>query len=418
MMLEQRQVQKLMLTPELRQAITILQFSSVELFEYVHEACNENPVLQIKTKKEYTRDLIDFATAKEDTSLEAYLMEQVMLIHLSIEEELVFKYLIRNLDERGWLVLSPEDIMNEYDVTREVISNMISLLQQLEPAGVGARTMIECLTIQMERAGGFPSFGFDILTGHFENLTKRKFHRIATALSISVEDVQNFVDRLKTLHTRPAAGFSVDPIQYISPDVILDVYEDYVEVRSNQESIPAVTVNRLYANSYENLDHNATVYVNNCFRKANQLLKNIQQRKETICKVTKAIAEYQFGFFKNNEALQPMTLRDIAQKANVHESTVSRVTHNKYVQTPRGVFELKSFFTKGILSVDGSSSSPVGIKEKIKAIIMKEDKCSPISDEKLLVYLHEQGIIISRRTIAKYRAELSIPSSAKRKRFG
>lgn len=418
MMLEQRQVQKLIVTPELRQAITILQFSSVELLEYVHEVCNENPVLQIKTKKEHTRDLIDIAPAREDASLEAHLMEQVMLVPFSIEEELIFKYLIRNLDERGWLILSLEDIMNEYDVTIEVISNMIALLQQLEPAGVGARTMIECLTIQMKRAGDFPSFGFDILTGHFEDLTKRKFQRIATALSISVEDVQDFVDRLKTLHPRPAAGFSVDPIQYISPDVILDVYEDHVEVRSNQESIPAVTVNRLYANSYENLDQHATVYVNDCFRKANQLLKNIQQRKETICKVTKAIAEYQFGFFKSNEILRPMTLRDIAQKANVHESTVSRVTHNKYVQTPRGVFELKSFFTKGISSVDGSSSSPVGIKEKIKAIIMKEDKCSPISDEKLLACLREQGIMISRRTIAKYRAELSIPSSAKRKRFG
>jgi len=256
---------------------------------------------------------------------------------------------------------------------------------------------------------------------HLENLADKRFNQIAKDLNISTADVQRIYDLIKTLEPKPGRAFnSSTNIKYINPDVIVKQVDDEFLVMVNDSTAPRLIINSYYRNILNNCEDqpNTSKYITSKLEAALWLIRSIEQRRMTLYKVVNAIVEYQKDFFLNGiRHLKPLTLKDIANKVGVHESTVSRATNGKYVETPRGIFELKFFFTSGVNSVFGEEISSESIKEVIKEMIDGEDPYKPVSDQKITDILNSRGINISRRTVAKYRDELGIQSSSRRKRY-
>ncbi|AMA71795.1 MULTISPECIES: RNA polymerase factor sigma-54 [Aneurinibacillus] len=461
--LYQQQTLKLVMTPELRQAITILQYSAVDLLEFLRQQVTENPILDMSErhreltttdiaieKKKNNHDDIDWkdyaranATGDETyyqksmgtaqdydpfnfisaggTTLEENLLEQVaMLKDVTPVEKRILNFLIGNLNESGYLTISEAEAADILNTNVEKIEEMISLLQTLEPVGIGARSLAECLLLQLKAKPEENTLAMAIVEHHLEDLAEKRYQKIASSLKVTPQEVQQAADYLRTLNPRPGAEFAQGTPRYIVPDVTVEKVEDEYVVMVNESSTPNLTINRFYQRMLQK-DEVDTVqrYIQDKLNSALWLIRSIEQRRMTLYKVTQAIVEEQRDFFeKGPSGLKPMTLRDIAEKVGLHESTISRATSNKYVQTPRGLFELKYFFTTGLNRVDGGAASSVlSIKEKIKALIDAEDKKKPLSDQKITDILVKEGIEISRRTVAKYREEMNIDSSSKRKRF-
>jgi RNA polymerase sigma-54 factor len=463
--LYQQQTLKLVMTPELRQAITILQYSAVDLLEFLHQQANENPVLDLSEKQKemlygeaekkidsdkrididrdeyikaratgdetyYSRgsssagtseyDPLDFV-ASGGVTLESHLLEQVaMLKHLTQIELRIVKYLIGNLNESGYLVISIEEVSEILGVKVQEAEEILWLLQSLDPVGVGARTLSECLLLQIKEAPEENVLAAAVVEDHLEDLGAKRYQKIAASLKITVQEVQQIGDYVRTLNPRPAAIFTKGTPRYITPDVTVEKVQGEYIVIVNDGTTPNLSINRFYQQMLQKDEQDpAYRYIQDKLHSALWLIKSIEQRRMTLYKVTQAIVEEQKAFFERGiTGLKPMTLRDIAEKVGMHESTISRATSNKYVQTPRGLFELKYFFATGLSRVDGGEASSVlTIKEKIKSMVEKEEKKKPLSDQKITEALVKEGIDISRRTVAKYREELNIDSSSKRKRF-
>ncbi|MBN6186892.1 RNA polymerase factor sigma-54 [Aneurinibacillus sp. BA2021] len=461
--LYQQQTLKLVMTPELRQAITILQYSAVDLLDFLRQQAAENPILDLSEKnremmaaelstqkeknkqpeidwKDYIRanatgddtyyqrssapaqdyDPFNFISAG-GTTLEEHLLEQVaMLKNITSFEKRILNFLIGNLNENGYLMISETEAADILNTEVQHIEEMIWLLQSLEPVGVGARSLAECLLLQLRDEPEEYTLAISIVEYHLEDLAEKRYQKIAASLGVTPQEVQQAADHVRTLNPRPGAEFAQGTPRYIVPDVTVEKVENEYVVMVNESSMPNLTINRFYQQMLKKDEADtAQRYIQDKLNSALWLIRSIEQRRMTLYRVTQAIVEEQQSFFEKGTAgLKPMTLRDIAEKVGLHESTISRATSNKYVQTPRGLFELKYFFTTGLGRADGGEASSVlNIKEKIKAMIDKEDKKKPLSDQKITDILVKEGIEISRRTVAKYREEMNIDSSSKRKRF-
>jgi RNA polymerase sigma-54 factor len=461
--LYQQQTLKLVMTPELRQAITILQYSAVDLLDFLRQQANENPILDLSEKyrevtatdvtiqketssrtdidwKDYIRanatgdetyyqrgmggsqdyNPFDFI-ASGGTTLEEHLMEQVaMLKNVTPLEKRILHFLIGNLNESGYLTISETEAADILSTDVEKVEEMIWMLQTLEPVGVGARSLAECLLIQLKEQPEEHTVAMAIVEHHLEDLAEKRYQKIASSLGVTPQEVQEAADYLRTLNPRPGSEFAHGTPRYIVPDVTVEKVEDEYVVMVNESSTPNLSINRFYQQMLQKQEADmAQKYIQDKLNSALWLIRSIEQRRMTLYKVTQAIVEEQRSFFEQGiTGLKPMTLRDIAEKVGLHESTISRATSNKYVQTPRGLFELKFFFTTGLNRADGGEApSVMAIKQKIKALVDAEDKKKPLSDQKITDLLIKDGIEISRRTVAKYREEMNIDSSSKRKRF-
>lgn len=440
--LYQQQSMKLVMTNELRQAISLLQYSTQELLSFIEEQQLENPLLEVKEKRSEDRSLnksdVDYEktaewktyegettspldyVSKNEASLHNYLLNQIRFMPLTATEKKVITYLINSLDENGYFTGDLDEVAVRFSISQEKALFDLQVLQSLEPAGVAARNLQECLILQLRRMEPRNEHAELIVENYLDMFANKKWKEIAKALTITLEDVQRVADFIQRLQPRPGAIYNHEPSTYISPDVFIDIVDQKVMISMNDHLLPTVTVSRDYRELLDKAtDETSLKYVQQKYQQILWLVKSLDQRQQTLLKVTEAIAKHQENFFKYGfEYLKPLTLKEIATEIDVHESTVSRVTTQKFVQTPRGLFELKYFFSSSLKNDDGNGASSLTVKELLKKVVDQENKQKPFSDQKIASILEkEHAIEISRRTVTKYREELNIPSSSKRKRF-
>lgn len=437
------QTQKLIMTPELKQALNILQLNVLELSQYIEEQLEINPILE--ASEDDNMDIIEWSDYisqnnpgesrydddEEDISFESYvpsvpslrehLMFQLHLTPVTMRTKRVCQYIIDSLDENGYLSsVSLSDIAMYLHENMFIVEKALGIVQEFDPPGVGARDLKECLLLQLKAKGVLNDDIVYLIEHHLKDVAENKLTAIARKMNIDVSQVQHMIDILKTLNPRPGCNFTgYNDMRYIVPDAIIKEVRGNFEIIINDSVIPRLRINKFYRQLLLNNSRNSEEfkYLNEKLQSAFWLIKNIEQRKTTLYNVIKAIVEYQRDFFSSGvSGLRPLTLKQIARTCGIHESTVSRATNGKYVDTPKGVFELKFFFKNGVSHEDGEVSSEV-IKNLISEIIATESPRSPLSDLTITELLRERGIDISRRTVAKYRDEMGIPSSNRRKRF-
>jgi RNA polymerase sigma-54 factor len=459
------QTQKLIMTPELRQAIQILQFNNVELTEYIEKQLEVNPFLEsidkntevvskednhVEINKSDKKDEIDWkdviekyddisykaygnaVNSEEKQTFETYTSKKMSLKdHLMLQlgvsvktqkEKRVGEFIIESLDNKGYLGCTLQDIsllLNE-DVVE--IERILRLVQSFDPLGVGARNLSECLMIQLKEKGIQDKNAYIIVEKYLEDVATNKIQKIAKELHITVKRVQSIFDIIKMLEPKPARGFIVDSdnIRYIVPDVTIEKINGEYVIIVNDSNLPMLTISGYYKNMISNLDDKeANKFLTDKLNSSMWLIKSIEQRRMTLYKVVESILKFQRKFFdEGNNAIKPLVLKDVAEDIGVHESTVSRATNGKYVQTPRGIFELKYFFASSLDNDNGIEGvSSTSVKTQIQDLIKNESTQKPLSDQKIADILGESGINISRRTVAKYRDEMRIPSSSMRRRF-
>lgn len=467
------QTQKLTMTPELIQAIQILQYNSQELEEFVSKEIMENPILEMDNTvgndsrsdnkepefckseelmfKEAEKDDIDLRekvveseyddisyrqwehrvsnddvvsfdqyTSREDT-LQDYLLLQLTFSDLRGSEKKIGRYLVEAIDENGYLTVDIQQAASALNVKPCAVSRILEVIQGFEPVGVGARNLEECLLIQL-KAKGFNDESLEyIITHHLNDLGDNRIQHIARSMGLTVNQVQMIADIIRTLDPKPGRAYSSgEQVRYVVPDIIVEKEDNGYALVSNDSTIPHLMVSSYYVNMAKTHkeDEEVQKYLTDKYNSALWLIKSIEQRKRTIFNVASAVMEHQTEFLEKGEKyLKPMTLKQIADVVGVHESTVSRSINGKYIQTPRGVYEIKYFFSSGVSGTSGDGLSSNSIKTFIKEIIDKEDPKKPYSDQDMVEILSDKGIEISRRTVAKYRESMNILSSSKRRRY-
>lgn len=416
----QQQQQKLQMTQQLSQAITILQYSTMELNDFLESKAMENPLIQLKPPKRKLAEWQDFVSDTTKSLSEALLI-QLNLKSLTGVERDCLEELIFSLDDNGYLHIEPGYFLKKYEIGEEELESTISMIQSLEPAGIGARSLQECIHLQLDRRWEVPDFVLTIVSDHFQAFADRKWREIAKAMGIELKEVQAAADFVTQCNPRPGAVFAKDFSHYIVPELNVRVRGDDVTVALYDGTSITVTFNKEYTDFLgHHPDRDVASYIKEKNQEFEWLVLSLRQRKQTMLKVGKAIVEKQRGFFLHGPGhLQPLTLRQIAEEVGAHESTISRAVRGKYVQTPYGVFELKSFFTAAVRAVDTAEEtvSAGTVKRELQELVNQEDKRKPLSDQKLVALLTEKGCDVSRRTVAKYRDQLGIPSSSKRKRY-
>ena len=354
-------------------------------------------------------------------SLTDHLMWQLGLSRLENREREVAAEIIGNVDDDGYLQVSIEELSAQIGCDPEQAEKVLSAVQDFDPPGVASRNLQECLLKQVEQLGMTEDAVGIILRDHINDLENRRYQVIARCLQIPLDDVFSAAKFISSLDPRPGSQFGQEDVHYIIPDIFVYKISDEYIVVLNDEGLPNLRINSFYRNALsgaEQLDEKAGEYIQEKLRGALWLIKSIHQRQRTIYRVTKSIVKFQRDFFDRGvEHLKPLVLRDVAEDIEMHESTVSRVTTNKYVQTPQGLFELKYFFNSGINTTGGDSVASESVKSKIKEIITAEDARKPFSDQKIVEILRGQGIDIARRTVTKYREMLGVGSSTQRKRL-
>jgi len=453
------QTQKLVMTPELRQAITILQLSTLELGQYIQNQLLENPLLDISedfSKNDVTDereeekekdDSIDWEEYFQDEasvepiriqreqkeeiaydnfisstpSLQEHLMTQLHLSSLTKTGFKIGEFLIGNLDKNGYLAITTDEVSRLLKVSKNDVEDVLKVIQTFDPTGVGARNLTECLLIQIEQNGIKAPKIKDLVKNHLVDLAEGRFSKIADTLKISLAQVQQLKDILVTLDPKPGRNFSSpNDVHYIVPDATIEkVGNEYVVIMNDSLS-PKLSINPYYRSLLTSVDKQSNIskFLSNRLDSALWLIKSIEQRRITLHKVIQSIADVQKDFLDNGLIyLKPLTMKQIADMVGIHESTVSRAISGKYVQTPRGIFELKFFFQSGLENANGTMTSAESIKRIMREMIEGEDPYNPLSDQKIADILNEKGVTISRRTVAKYREEMGILSSTKRKRY-
>jgi RNA polymerase sigma-54 factor len=465
-------VQKLILTPSLQQAIKLLPMSTLELADLLNQEMVENPLLeevpteelqpaeqQQQQEKPADQQPADKGDAWDDADYEYFFgdylddgyrsrtpsevkelppIENTLSTAASLSDHLLWQLslqtdddklkeigraIIGNLDDDGYLVASVEEIaaMGEWPVAD--VERALQHVQTFDPIGVAARDLQECLWLQIRHLGleGTPTE--KIVTEHLRLLQNHQVPEIARKLGIGLEDLKEHVEIIRNLDPKPGSRYNPSQSQYVIPDVYVVKVEDQYVAALNEEGLPQLRISPVYrrlldktgAGGGEQNDE-TRAYVKDKFRSALWLIKSVDQRQKTIHKVATSIINFQREFLDQGiEYLRPLVLRDVANDIGMHESTVSRVVNNKYMHTPQGVFELKYFFHSGISSSYGESVSSVTIKQRIRKIIENEDPRKPLSDSKIVSILQKEGLMLARRTIAKYREELKIPTSNQRK---
>jgi RNA polymerase sigma-54 factor len=464
-------VQKLILTPSLQQAIKLLPMSTLELADLLNQEMVENPLLEeVETEElqpaeqqQAEKPDVEKPAEKSDTWEDAdyeyffgeYLddgyrsrtpsevkelppIENTLSTAGSLSDHLVWQLsmhtddpmlkeiglaIIGNLDDDGYLVASVDEIaaMAEWPVAD--VERALLHVQTFDPIGVAARDLQECLWLQIRHLGleGTPSER--IVTEHLRLLQNHQVPEIARKLGMNIEDLREHIEIIRGLDPKPGSRFNPSQSQYVIPDVYIVKVEDQYVAALNEEGLPQLRISPVYRRLLDKSGVAGTessdetrAYVKDKFRSALWLIKSVDQRQKTIHKVATSIINFQREFLDRGiEYLRPLVLRDVANDIGMHESTVSRVVNNKYMHTPQGVFEMKYFFHSGISSSYGESVSSVTIKQRIRKIIENEDPRKPLSDSKIVSILQKEGLMLARRTIAKYREELKIPTSNQRK---
>ncbi len=455
------QTQKLIMTPELRQAIQILQFNNVELTDFINKQLETNPFLEAvdnksdasssdepaAENKEYDdmdwRELAEkyddfsyktydrYADNENKQSFESYTSKKLSLKdHLMVQlgmsvktnkDKRIGEFIVESLDNKGYLGCSLQDISLLINENIVDVERVLRLIQTFDPVGVASRDLSECLMIQLKEKGIQDKNAYIIAEKYLEDIASNKIQKIAKELHISIKRVQNIFDIIKMLEPKPSRGFIVDSdnIRYIVPDATIEKINDEYIIIINDSYLPTLTINNYYKNMISELeDKEANKFLTGKLNSSMWLIKSIDQRRMTLYKVIESILKFQRMFFdEGKSALKPLVLKDVADDIGMHESTVSRATNGKYVQTPRGLYELKYFFASSVGETDGSSVSSTSVKSAIQKLIDGECSQKPLSDQKITEKLNEEGINISRRTVAKYRDDLRIPSSAMRRRY-
>ena len=448
------QSQKLIMTPELRQAIKILQLSSVELTQYVNQVITENPLIEIETreddaythqeKKEPEIDWEDYLSEMRDLperrlpqetkseftfenmvtkgiSLQEYLYSQLGLLSLQQQEYRIGRYLIGNIDSSGYLAVTLEQAAKDTKAPADKINKVLAIIQTFDPPGVGARSLSECLLIQLKQKGIHDPDLLNLVESHLQCIASGKLSRVAQLMDIPVTRVQELADIIKSLNPKPGASFGGDDVRYIVPDVLVERIDNEYIILVNDNQIPRLTINKTYSSILKknsNADESTRDFVENKLNQAMWLIRSIEQRRMTIYQVSATLVKMQKGFFDHGiRFLKPLTLKQVAEAVGVHESTVSRATAGKYIQTPHGIFEFKYFFNSGLNTDCGESASSESIKCALQEIVKNEEATRPYSDQKIADILHRRGISIARRTVTKYREELGIPNTGFRKRY-
>jgi RNA polymerase sigma-54 factor len=472
LVLRPTQIQKLILTPKLQQAISLLQLSTIELSVKINQEIEENPVLEEmvageaevdtiaehrkdepiedsfhlpeKTPEEHPRREVDWdnylsgykssrahsahnekdfppfenaTSAKSDLS--SHLMWQLNMTNLDEEQKEIAAYIVGNLDEDGYLDLQVEEISLACRCSEEKALETLHLVQNLDPVGVAARDIKECLLIQakLQNLGG--TIVEKIITDHLIDLENRRYEHIAKRLSVPVEEVITAVSTIQGMEPKPGRNFSDERTVYVTPDIYVFKAGDDYEIAQNEDGLPKLRISAYYKNvlaSTDSLSDSAKTYIREKLSSATWLIRSIEQRKRTIYRVTKSICRFQRDFLDRGIThLKPLVLRDVAEDIKMHESTVSRATTNKWVHTPQGIFELKFFFNSPINTTDGESIASESVKEQIRKIIKSEDARKPYSDQEVAEMLTKMGIDAARRTVAKYREMMGILTSRHRK---
>jgi RNA polymerase sigma-54 factor len=389
----------------------------VDWQDYFHDQ-DENRVRQERVTTDDKQRFDPFITAAP-TLLE-HLLEQLHVQKLTASLDIA-EYIVGNLNDKGYLTLALDDIAREMNVPLAKVEEALTVVQSLDPLGVGARNLEECLYLQLPLIPDYPSELPEFLK-HLEDLAAGRLQRIAQALKISLSRVQELADLVRKLDPKPGLRFSgPGEVRYIVPDVVIEEIEGEFIILVNDITVPRLGVNKTYRDALSQDEGTDTrKFVEQKLNAAAWLIRSIEQRRLTLYKVADAIVKWQTDFLRNGiRHLRPLTLRDIAEEIGVHESTVSRATAHKYVQTPRGIFEFKFFFANsmGRGHQNDSGVTTDVIKVVLRDIIASENPRSPYSDQKLADLLKARGMEISRRTVAKYRDELGIPSTSVRKRY-
>jgi len=478
MKLALRQTQRVVMTPLLQQAIQLLQLSTLELEQVVRKELEENPLLEelpvdgaegpapasadaaaeppptpppaepvsaetstvdgeraddlpfdlssvifdqaderTPVSTESREDLpFENLGGNEVTSLADHLSEQLRLATDVPDTLSIGMAIIGNLDENGYLRAEVAEVAAGTGRPVDEVERVLTLVQGFDPRGVAARSIQECLLLQLTADPDPDPVSVEIVERYFDELGRRRYADIARAMKLSLDRIMESIDEIQALEPKPGRQFAVVDSRYIVPDVTIQkVGADYVVVL-NEEGIPRLRVNALYRSLLRRSGDEAKQYVEQKIRSAVWLIKSVEQRQRTLRRVAQSLVNFQRDFLdKGLPFLRPLALRDVGDDINMHESTISRVTTNKYVQTPQGLFELKYFFHSGIVSVNGSMVSSVSVKQMIKDMVESEDVAAALSDQEIAQALHGQGLTIARRTVAKYREELGILPSHQRR---
>jgi RNA polymerase sigma-54 factor len=354
-------------------------------------------------------------------SLSDHMLWQLNLSRLESQDKAIAGEIIGNVDEGGYLHISVEELAEQLGATPEHVEQVLAVVQDFDPPGVASRNLQECLLKQIDQLGMSDELVGVILRDHLDELENRRYQAIARSLQVSLDEVFAAAKFISGLDPRPGSQYGQEDVHYIIPDIfVYKIGEEYI-VMLNDEGLPNLRINAFYRNALSgsaSIDAKAGEYIQEKLRGALWLIKSIHQRQRTIYRVTKSIVKFQRDFFDRGvDHLKPLVLRDVAEDIEMHESTVSRVTTNKYVQTPQGLFELKYFFNSGINTTEGASVASESVKSKIKEIVAAENPRKPYSDQKIVELLRVQGIDIARRTVTKYREMLGVGSSTQRKRL-
>lgn len=475
--LSQKLTQTLKMTPEMQLAIKILQLNSVELKNQIIEVLETNPVVELDETRAKTSELpleklneklpeagppsrefkesgrddfgVDWQRYIEDSehsefkvssgsynrdeetsfenfvskksSLREHLSTQLREVNLNHTEQKIGEYLIGLIDRNGYLRHTSEQIADLLKIDVPVVDKIRRAIQTMDPVGVGAFDLRECLLIQAKDEGYNDDAVIAIITRYLEDLASNRINNIVKVSGFELEEIQAAVETIKAFNPKPGASFpSTGDEIYVSPEVFVEKVGDEYVVTMNERDLPRLRINNLYKDAMKHRDtteKETYEFIRNKLEAARSFLKYVDKRKETILSVTRSICEVQKDFLDFGILhLKPLTLQDVAGMAGVHESTVSRATSGKYVQTPRGLFELKFFFSGAARTQSGEDVSTMAVKKRIDDLVKAENPAKPLSDSHIVDMLKKDGIFLARRTVAKYRIELNIPSSSARKK--
>ena len=467
----------LSLTPQLQQAIRLLQLSSLELEQEIQIQLDSNPLLE-KIEEEslteslstleskdsddlttelnanhlpddlpvdtewddiYTHQSTALATPefeeREDNrqvqlSLKEHILEQVNLLHFSKIDQLIAYCIVDALDDKGFLdaeleeiILASQQLLNEMDIEEEIEEDEVLVvlkhIQRLDPLGIGSRNLAECLKIQLEFLSKDVEYLNEAksLLQYYELLIANDLNKLLKQTGLTKDQLKFAINLLKTLKPYPGMDFDKEESDYQIPDVVVSKKDLHWQVQLNPDVLPKLRINSFYSSMIRRADQSEdNLYLRNQMLEAKNFIKSIDERHKTLLKVSSCIVEHQKAFLEiGAEAMKPLVLRDVAEEVELHESTVSRVTTNKYMLTPRGLFELKYFFSSHVGTTAGGEASSTAIRAMIKKLVANENPRKPLSDNVIATLLKDEGIEVARRTVAKYRESLHIPSSSERK---
>lgn len=374
---------------------------------------------EFKPAREQRDDMPDFNIGGE-ISLYEHLLEQLSYLKLSPQDYLIGEFIIGNIDDSGYLSCTIEELAEAIDVDPDRAERVLFKIQKFDPAGVGARDLQESLLIQLRERKIDNNLAYRIVEECLDQLAKKSYHQIAKSLGVSLERIQEAMEVIRTLSPSPAYGRFTSPAAAVIPDLIVEKIDGEWVITHNDRNVPQLRVNSQYREVLRrgnNAPKDTKAYVREKLDQAKWLLKAIDQRRNTMVRVMHAIVEEQIDFFeKGPENLRPLRQADIAEKVEMNIATISRVSKEKYVQTPHGVFEIKHFFTSGVSTGDGEQVAKRQVKQEIEKIISDEDPAKPYSDQQIYRFLSERDYQIARRTVTKYREELNIPAARFRRR--